>query len=508
MVVGRMPTALKIRFMNKDVAMNSSRRKFAAILDALGVPPSARRQAPTPALPACESLEGRQLLTGGMGLPGMGMGMGMGVADVAGLGTGVFHGAANAIAPGSTNTQLQADLTKLNADTQTIQDQSVVTPAMTSTVTADVKAIKSAETTPASPASLTNLQTALQAANTTSGGPTLQQAFQLEIDQNIVYLSQGVPTGLIDKLDADQFAVMNATGITAAQEATLAADHAAVTADQKAVPTPTTGTTTTAVPVTGTMPTGTMAPVAGMLGQGVGSPAATGSMGELAAAGASVLVPSMADGGRMAPMMMGGGGLLDLGVMAPSTTSTTPAEATLKADMTTLKADSQTLQSEMQTVQATSNVTPAMEAIVKADLAAVRGAASAPASSAALATLKSDYTTALTNSGGPTASQTTQVQTDQAAVYGSEGVGTTLIAKLQAAQAAVTAASGITAAEEGALYADQQTVQNDQAKVKADVEALPPTTTTTTTTTPATLASAFPQPNGNGFGQGGFLPGV
>ena len=42
--------------------MNSSRRKLAALLEALGVPPSARRSAATPAAPACESLEGRQLL--------------------------------------------------------------------------------------------------------------------------------------------------------------------------------------------------------------------------------------------------------------------------------------------------------------------------------------------------------------------------------------------------------------------------------------------------------------
>ncbi len=63
--------------------MNSSRRKLAAILEALGLPPSARRSTATPAAPACESLEGRQLLAGGLGFGGMGMGMGM---DAAGTG--------------------------------------------------------------------------------------------------------------------------------------------------------------------------------------------------------------------------------------------------------------------------------------------------------------------------------------------------------------------------------------------------------------------------------------
>src|SRR4051794_28243076 len=68
--------------MNKDVTMNSPRRQLAAILGALGVPPSARRPAAIPAAPACKSLEGRQLLASGMGLAALGGPGSGGPADV------------------------------------------------------------------------------------------------------------------------------------------------------------------------------------------------------------------------------------------------------------------------------------------------------------------------------------------------------------------------------------------------------------------------------------------
>ena len=68
--------------------MNSSRRKLAAILEALGVPPSARRPAAAPAAPACEPLEGRQLLAGGLGMAAMDLpAMGYGAAGPADFAT-------------------------------------------------------------------------------------------------------------------------------------------------------------------------------------------------------------------------------------------------------------------------------------------------------------------------------------------------------------------------------------------------------------------------------------
>ncbi len=489
--------------------MNSSRRKFAAILEALGMPPSTRRPAVTPVNPACESLEGRQLLTGGYGMGGLGMG----IADVSGMGAGGWSGGAGAVVHGTTaiavaNPQAQAAITQLKTDTQTIQDQSLVTPAMTSTVTADTNAIKSAETTPANPTYLANLQTAIKAADATPGGPTVGQAFQLEIDQNVVYLSQGVSATLINQLDADEMTVFQATGLTPTDETTLATDYAAIKAAEPTVtPVMTAAATSTTAGSTTTGVTPTTSTAMPMMATPIGAPAGgVGVQGELAAVGASVVVPTLTATGTSA---MGGGMSATSGLGLPyvpiQPTPSSPAAATVQTDQATAKTDTQALQTEIQMVQKTSTVTPAMQAVVSADLAAVQGAASVPANAADVATLKADYTTAMTNSGGPTAAQLTKIQTDQAAVYESQGVGTTLVQKLQSAQAAVTAASGITAAEAGAIYADEQTVQADHTKLQTDVAALPPTTTTTTTTTPATAASALTGGNRE-FGPGGLMP--
>ena len=383
--------------------MNSSRRKIAAILEALGVPPSVRRPAPTPATPACESLEGRQLLAGNIGM-GLSMaGMGLGIADVSGIRYG--PGVMPASAPGSATTtttataaaspQLQADQMKLQTDTQTIQDQSLVTPAMTSAVTADIKAIKSAETTTPNPAFVTNLQNITKAFNAMPDGPTLGQSFMTEIYRNVVFLSEGVSASLINQLDNDDMAVMTATGITSAQEATLTADHAAINRDANVwISNPgsfnSTGTTTT-LPGTTMMPAMTATPVTDYLTPSTGT--MPGGMGELMAAGAGVLVApqdgagvSPMGGAGVSPMGMGGFGLWGMG--GPTDTSASAADTTLMTDQATLKTDMDTLQGAIQTVQATSNVTQAMQAVVRTDLAAVMGAASSQPSSAAVATLK------------------------------------------------------------------------------------------------------------------------
>jgi hypothetical protein len=498
--------------MNKDVAMNSSRRNFAAILEALGLPPSARRSTATPAAPACESLEGRQLLTGGFDLGGAVPGMAF--ADVAGIGGGGAGARASAISSiAASNPQLQTDLTKLQTDNQMIQDQSLVTPAMSSKVTADINAVKSAETTAAPTAMTSFLNAATTAINSSPGGANLGQTFALEAVQNAVYLSEGVSATLINQLDADEMAVMAATGITPAEEATLAADHTAITADQ-AKATPAAGTMIpagTATPVAGTMTPATAATATLTVAGPVGAFAGMSMQGELQAAGAGVLVSSPTGGG--VGMDSGMSTINSLGMPSIPTppVASSPAAATLAADQATMKTDMQTLQTAVQAVQTNSNVTPAMEAVISADLAAVQGAASVAPNAADVATLKADYTTAMTTSGGPTATQLAQIQTDQAAVYESEGVNATLVGKLQSAQAAVTGASAITGAEEGAIYAAEQTVQADETKVQADVAALPPVTTTTTTTTNAggTTTTAPATAPGFGFhrtGVDGFMP--
>jgi hypothetical protein len=220
------------------------------------------------------------------------------------------------------------------------------------------------------------------------------------------------------------------------------------------------------------------------------------SEGELAAAGASIILPSSGSGGWSSPLA--DTGTLGLGLV----TTPTPAnagEATVQADQTQLKTDMTTLQTEMAAINATSTVTPGMEATVQADLNAVKSAASVAPNASDVATLKSDMTTALTNSGGPTANQISQVYLDEAAVYASEGVNATLIQKLQSAQSSLLSASGITGTEEGTLYADEQVVEADQTKLQTDVEAITPTTTTTTTTGNGNVTTSAAIPDGGGM---------
>ncbi len=174
-----------------------------------------------------------------------GPGGGLGDQGGTGLGQEVQDGAG----PGSTagNAQLQADLTKLHADEQAIEDKSQVTPAMQAKVRDDIKAIKGAETTTPDPAAVATLQKDIQAAQSAVGGPTAAQLAQIQADQGAVSKSQGVSAALVGQLDADQKAIVTASGVTDADRATLAADRKAVEADfaaQAAAP------PATAIPVT------------------------------------------------------------------------------------------------------------------------------------------------------------------------------------------------------------------------------------------------------------------
>ena len=263
--------------------MKSSRRKLDSILLALGKSPSARRSALLSRAPACESLEGRQLMAGNVGLAaglhGMSMGtstgmnMGSGQADVS---TGWqqpqqqqsptgFDGqdpGRMMMAPSAAETQLWTDQQTLESDQQAIHDKSQVTPAMQATVTADIKAIKGAETTTPSASTLATLKADTKLAKANPGGPTDAQTAMIQADQDAVYQSQGVNSALTGKLDTDLAAIKTASNVTTGDEATLAADLLAVQTDQKSVdaaqpatPAPTSTTATPPVDPTSTMTT-------------------------------------------------------------------------------------------------------------------------------------------------------------------------------------------------------------------------------------------------------------
>ena len=352
--------------------MNTSRRKLAAILEALGVPPSARRPAPTPANPSCESLEGRQLLAGNMGF-------GMGLASM-GMG-----GPADFSTTGGSNT-----------------------------TTGDTTA----------------------AAGTTS---TMDHRFA-------------------------RFGATSAVG---------SADNGQ----------------------------------AGFDGGGTfGGPA----MMDSGLAGGAGMIPMVADagGGGLGTgggVGFGGGGLANGinpgGPMIPVTgTGTTPGTGTAStADQAQLKTDMEKLRADSQAIHDKSQVTPAMEATVRDDIKAIKGAETTTPDQAAVTTLQADIKAARANVGGPTDAQIAQVQTDQDAVYASQGVNSALITKLDTDRAAIKTASNVTSDDESTLAADKSAIQADFAKIN------PPATSTTSatpdataTTVPVSIAPAVPVPTDPG----------
>jgi len=134
----------------------------------------------------------------------------------------------------TSNTQLQADLTKLQTDQQAIHDKSQVTPALLASVRKGFAAIDQPKAGTADATALKTLQTDQQTIFATHTAPSAAQQSQLQADHAAVLKSQGVSQTLIDQLAADQLAVKTASNVTAADLATLDADRAAVAKDRAA----------------------------------------------------------------------------------------------------------------------------------------------------------------------------------------------------------------------------------------------------------------------------------
>ncbi len=154
---------------------------------------------------------------------------------------------ANMTGQTGSDTQLETDMEKLRTDSQAIHDKSQVTPALLATVRKDNEAIDAAKTGTADATALKTEQTDAQTIFSTNTAPTDAQKTQLQADHDAVLLSQGVSQTLIDQLATDVAAVKTASNFTAADQATLDADHAAITKDRSADST--TADSTTATPV-------------------------------------------------------------------------------------------------------------------------------------------------------------------------------------------------------------------------------------------------------------------
>ena len=176
-----------------------------------------------------------------------------GKRDVAQFGAGDPTKAAHA------NPQLATDLAKLRTDQQAIHDKSQVTPALLSTVRKDLQAIDAAKTGTADATVLKTLQTDRQAIFAGQAPPTDAQRTQLQVDQDAVLKNQGVSQTLIDQLATDRLAVKTASNVTAADQATLDGDLAAIKKDRPAPPSTPSGTdlSSTTAPSTWNMTTAT-----------------------------------------------------------------------------------------------------------------------------------------------------------------------------------------------------------------------------------------------------------
>jgi hypothetical protein len=130
----------------------------------------------------------------------------------------------------SLSPQLKAEFQKLQTDTQAIQAKSQVTPAETTALRDDFKAINKAATSPPSPTAVQTFQNDLKSLQGTL--PTDAQRAQLESDFKAVVNSRGVTDQtLIDKTISDAEAIVASSNITSADLATIAADQKAIQTD-------------------------------------------------------------------------------------------------------------------------------------------------------------------------------------------------------------------------------------------------------------------------------------
>jgi hypothetical protein len=429
--------------MNKDVRMKSLRQELASILAALGLPPSSRRSTTTPASPACESLEGRQLLTGGMGSSGMGFGgMGFGgPADVTSIGGG-FNASSTS---GSGETGFSSDVSNFGPGAGE----------------ADLFGGDSGGSDSTPPGIST------QAATMGGQGGNFSNS-SVSDSSNASGFSNFSPEGLFGGMSTQaagmggQFSRSTSPGVSdISNSGNLPSfgpgDGGSVASNSL----------------------GFSNPDEGMSGPIDNSANATASD---ATNYLELQYSGMALGGGP-----GGGGVLGggpgFGGQGPmnSGSGTTTSNTQLQTDL-------QKLQTDEQTIQGQSEVTPAMMAKVETDLNAVKAAETTTPDSSTLATLQTDLTTAQNNTGGPTAAQLAQVQTDQDAVYESQGVSTSLVDQLDTDLATIQTASGITAADQATIAADQAAITADQANLggTTSTSTTPSTPSTTSTTTSST----------------------
>ena len=397
--------------------MNSSRRKLAAFLEALGVPPSARRPHATPAAPACESLEGRQLLAGGMGFDAMSMGA---PADVSGAGyradsTGMMDRSwgrhSDVDSGGDTTHGFGGDSGRMDGRSSDMAGRSG-----------------------------SSFSSSVPDANSGTGSDLglMDARSSVMSDRAAASTSSGVT-------DATSFGGRGDFGRMDGRSSDMAPD------------------------------------LTGMGGQsGVSSASSTVADAPtyLESQDAGVGLAGFAGGRRGAGGGFGGGG----GFVGHDMTLTNSGTTT---DDSQVQTDIQKLQTDDQAIHDKSQVTPAMQATVRKDINAIKGAETTTADSTALTTLQTDLKTAMTSVGGPTTAQLAQVQTDQDAVYKSEGVNASLVTKLDTDLAAIQTASGIT-------DTDRSTITSDQAAIKADLTPTTPPTTTPSSTTATTASPMTP----------------
>ncbi|WP_435008182.1 hypothetical protein P12x_005459 [Tundrisphaera lichenicola] len=224
--------------------------------------------------------------------------------------------------------------------------------------------------------------------------------------------------------------------------------------------------------------------ISGVGGQAFGGQGGFG--GQFVQQGPGQAIPGMpgadASGGQFGPgsnvggMSNGfGGGSSGFGHDIPiSFGQGNPAGTGSTATPTPLQTDMEKLRTDLQAIHDKSQVTPALEAAVRDSLKAVQAAATGTADATALATLQTDIKTAQANPGGPTADQIAQIQADQDAVFKSQGVSDELLAQLTDSLKAVQLAAGVTDADRATIAADQEAIKADLAARATSVTSTDP----------------------------------
>ncbi len=446
----------------------------------------------------CESLEDRNLMNGSfggdfgyggpmMGGPGGGMGGGRGgfggpmeVGNSSNFGPGMMSrrgGSASAVSSAA-----QTAMDTLQADLKAIQDKSSVTQGMLSTLQTDLKALRDAATADPDADKLTALKDAFTALN--GSLPTADQQTDINAKFTDVAKSAGVTDStLIDKVIADQAAITAASNITADDLAKIKADQDAVNTalgidSTDAAPLPLGGPANVYLQAFGAPEMGSFGdapemgsggPGGGMggpggFGGGMGGPGGQGGIG-----GGPGGMSSFGGQGGLARGQGGPGGMSSFGGQGgfgggPGAQGGRSGFGGGQGgfgrsgrggdaiDTTALDK----LQTDLDAIEAKSGVTQGQLATLRADIKALQKAATSAPDADKLQALK-DAIAAL-DGKLPTADQQADINAKFTAVAQSAGVSdTTLIDKVIADQAAVAAASNVTA--------------DDLATIKSDLDA-------------------------------------